>query len=423
MTREAPLESASCLAANSYSAKSATLPRGSSGGKRGQPRGSTQQQANDPRKRPLYQALLKIGSNEKSLKPAALRKYKPLLDSPEVRRRGGSTTDPEALAQHANAALLNIVDGIAAPTRRLVAQAALCTETQYEGLSVGQRVTELEAAGISEDMFKYHRGKVFDVIVAVLESDASPDPPMTRAVRNLSPRDKTPRVDPPQVLARIAASLQYAMLTSIFVAQFDPQLDQEPIPPLRRDESWNAYARRAFESFSEFTFAYGLYLESDVVAKKDLASHLPSDARESLLFLLRTIRDCGPPIAPADRQWFEWHHFKGLETDRLYQDVWNPWFYEAPLPRLGKLPSIPRLEPIAAKAGAAAFTIGKYVSLEEPVFSDARRMAHKTLAYSYNFDELAPIIAGRSLRHYADTYFDRASTTLANSDLVWYGSD
>jgi hypothetical protein len=394
------------------------VPRGSSGGKRGKPSSTKLERASGPTVHPLYRALLAVGTKEKSIAPSAVRKYGALLNSEEVRRRAGPDADVDERARHASEALHAIVDGIAERIPRLVAQAALCTDQKYQGLRVTQRQAQLCALqeSISEDMFKYHRRKVFESIVLNLETASVPsEAPViaetpTTSLQSSSDADKNFTW-----LARAAAYLHYMMLTAIFIAEFEPKLRRREGHPYWGDAQVQmACEARTFESFVAFEFACR-YLKD---AQK--ACPLPSTDLRVLKLLIRTIKEYGPPFTSADRDVLAW----GFDAEGKYREItlraWEPWFFDGPFGALGNLPDIPTLEPIAAKTGAFALIISRHIALREPVFSDARRLAQKALAYDYSFDEFAPLFDGKSLRQLADTYFDRASATLAGSDLAWH---
>jgi hypothetical protein len=210
------------------------------------------------------------------------------------------------------------------------------------------------------------------------------------------------------------------MLACLFMTKFESKLEERRRYTIKaHGGSLNACVERAFDRFMVFRYVYHYHL--DYEAGKQLTDHLPSDVIDSLAFLLRTISACGPYISLKEVTEIRFGNSPCPLRDELFWKIWEPWFCDDDIP-VASLPATLKLECIAAKAGAAAFLIGRYVRFQEPFFSDARRMAHKALAYNYDFDEFAPIFDGRSLRHLADTYFDDTSTALANSDLVWHDS-
>jgi len=381
-----------------------------------------QEQSVDRTEHPLHRVLLDIGSKEKSIAPTRLSKYKALLESREVRRRAGMTTDTNQLAKHASQALLTIIDETPDETRKLVLQAALATTKQYIGLRVVQREEMLEALpqNITKHMFRYHREIGFETIIDILESGA--DDFTVGTPSSKPPQDESRHFVLPLIM--IAAHLQYAILASLFTASFESLAKaHESLFSSGRlnPEVGNTCTRQAFGIFKEFLDIFMAYLEES--ERHKLTHYLPEQAIDRLSQLLHTIIDCGPPFANAeDVQQFAWGPNSTSETDPFFQEIWEPWFYGTVpsdlRPSWALLPSIPTLEPIAAKAGAAVTVITSHITVQQPVIREARTMAYKTISYSYPCDEFAPIFNGRSLRDHIDTYFDTASQRLANSALV-----
>ncbi len=432
MPTRKPLSEPASRGARSASAKSSSTGRETSGRKQGGKRGnpaSAPLQKGGLTANPLYKALLKIGSNEKSIKHLGLRKYDVLLRSPEVRRRAGSTTDPDELARCASDLLRQFVGEITDPTRQLVAQAALCTEKIYEGRGVEQRKDMLlqSKAKITWDMFRYHREIAFGQLVDILDHTVSISvpPPSQSTIGSASTQRASSGA---HSLARMAARLHYSILASIFVARFTDNLkDIEPYVS-ERYGALDIYAKCAFEDF----YVFLINSEYIIMGEEYMPHEFSSDQLRDLQFLFRTIEGCGP---------LDWTHTERLRdalwdhadvVRAIFTETWEPWFYDlSPVPTQSKIfppelegsPSISRLEPVTAKAGAIVQLINKAIDLQEPVLSEARTRAYKMLAYTYDFDEFVPILDGRSLRQHTDTYFDSASNTLAYSDIVWHDNN
>jgi hypothetical protein len=377
-------------------------------------------QSADRTKHPLYRELLDIGSKEKSIAPTRLKKYKALLESPEIRRRAGMTTDTNQLAKHASQALRIIVDETPDETSKLVLQAALSTTKAYRGLRVVQREEILDKLPkkISKDMFRYHRRKGFETIIDILESGADN---FTVAPAPKPLQDEHEGFVLP--LIRIAAFLQYAILASLFTTNFEPlakTYEGSLISGRLNQESGNACTRQAFGIFAEFL---GIFMDYfDESERHRLTHYFPEQAIDRLSQLLQGIIDCGPPFDSADdRLEFSWNVAVTSETDPFFQEIWEPWFYGTSSGLSSSwllLPSIPTLEPIAAKAAAIVIIITYHITVQQPVIREARTMACNIISYSYPCDEFAPIFNGRSLRDYVDTYLDTESLRLANSDIV-----
>jgi hypothetical protein len=413
MPTRKPTSESSPLRADGHS------PRGIFGGNQGK---SSRTPTSDRPRPPLYDVLLKIGRVEKSIEPERLMGHTALLESPEVRRRAGNSKDPGVLAKYANEALHDLVNAIAEPTRRVVAQAALCTKKIYEGLRVGERQEMLEKSPgmIDKDMFKYYRELALKSIAETLEADdVEPGEALPiREFHSSSSQDDDGLSGIPTHLARPAANLHYSMLTAMFIADFSEKYNLIDYRP-DRFEAWDAYSRRAFESFTDFVSTYSHTLEHH--DRDGLLLWFSPDVLDKLILLLSEVRKEGPPFTDVERETL-WKHLEDWKlsvdyrkVDSVFRRTWRIWFYADPH---GSVPAVSRLEPISAQAGAAALTCIRQIALSAPVLSEARAIAHKTLAYYYDFDESTNLFDGRSLRHHADSYFDSTSLRLANLGLV-----
>ncbi len=387
-------------------------------------------QPDNPADRLIYNALLALGHDDKALTASVIKKYDALLDAPEVLRRTGANADPETRAREVEQILRNYVGGIADERRKLVTQAALCTEKQYVGLRIGQRQELLAKSHcIGIDTFKYHRKIVFEAIEAELNYEPSfrPAAPSQALTANQQP-PLSP--DNPLALVKAAADLHYALLTAMFVTWSSQMVTiDESLLPKYTSFACQACVTSAFEKFAVIIDIYWSRL--DIKHDRDeLATYLPAEAIDKLEFLLRTIWTCSPCPTYMSLEslpfMFEFmsDSMLGFMPEKMPNGEglfypWREWFFD----ETSGLPAASRLEPLAAKAAAVGFTVAEHIALDRPIFSDARRTAHKTLAYHFDLDELSPMFEGKSLYQLADAYFDTASSRLANSDLVWYDSD
>jgi hypothetical protein len=380
----------------------------------------------DSTKPRIHEALLALGKDDKTLTASAIRKYDALLDAPEILRRAGPNADPDTRARNVEQMLRAHVRGITYELRQLVAQAALCTEQQYVGLQVWQREELLEELPmeIKTDTFKYHRKIVFKNIEAELTYEPSLGP--AAPGHALTATQPMPMSTDTLVLVKAAADLHYALLTSMFLTWASGAVPVDESLPKYMLFAHIECAREAFGAFGSFVRAY----HSRIILpayRDELADHLSADAIDKLTFLLRTTWTCSPCAARKTLEELGplfgfMPNLDGVHVMPDDEDVfeaWCRWFNDD----ASKLPAVARLEPLAAKAGAAVVIIAEHGDFNGPVFSDARRTAHKTLAYHFDLDELAPMFDGRSLHQLADAYFDTISPRLANSDLVWHDSE
>lgn len=116
------------------------------------------------------QALEELGRIERSIEPSALRNYPVLLECNEVKRRTRLQTQADP-AQITHEAILDAISSLPTERDRLLGQAILAANPNYEGDDVNTRKRTLdEQYGISENVYKRHRPKVLDYIIAYLES-------------------------------------------------------------------------------------------------------------------------------------------------------------------------------------------------------------------------------------------------------------
>lgn len=380
-------------------------------------------------KEPLYLELLAIGRDERSIEPDALRRYKRLLESPEVRRRAYPSTDPDDLAKHASEALGWLIERCDRPgsPRQLVAKVALGLQEGYEELSVAGRESKLEEEEhFTENMFKYHRQMVFEEMVKTLE-DGDPPESTDDGIRRISKSLDAPfRSSELQVLlqrglpavdamsgnfmalAHAAAQLHFAILACSFSNQFNYDLG------LTETNQWGlqlishhpgACAKHVLDAYAAFG-----RLARWFEALKEPPARVSAGTSEQIRFLIKSIGFRSAFLIPF------------LRTDRTQRAADSP---SEPPPGLASSVALhdKDLEIVSAKAGALALMIGSHVGYESASLSDARKATHKTLAYYYSFDPYEPICNGESMKSCADRYFDSKSLSLANSALVWHDKE
>jgi hypothetical protein len=139
-------------------------------------------------------------------------------------------------------------------------------------------------------------------------------------------------------------------------------------------------------------------------------------------FLSRCIEAIGK-CAPFSYHQFQYDYFDygkpGMEEARKYRyQEWAEWCGTA----YTKTRPPVALRDMSAKSGALAYDLTRAISFDWPIFAEARDNAYVLLTRYYNFDDKAPILAGKSLRYRADAYFDTVSVTLTRSPTVWDNS-
>lgn len=379
----------------------------------------------------LYDELLKIGRDERSIRPTALSGYTRLLNSYEIRRRAKRSIDREVLSRHASQALKELVKGFAqqAPPRYLVVKIHFGMARGYKNMNV----TEREEAFASKEShsrgtFKYHRKAALESIAKALEpGTANPfDIEHSTSMSAHVVLDEDPIRGIILQLFKAAAGLHYALLASLFTEHFNEKFYDKGNYVSKqcyraiRTEAWSACYNRAFDDFLWFS-AYVYKIRDNAT----LADVLPSDASDSLIVLLTKTQETMPVVSKIICEIYELgliSHLGGNDADREIVDVfrkWQKWYsgeaFDVDVAAVS-------LESVVARTGAIIALIASHMEFDEPAIANARRSAHKTLAYYYDYDENAPLFDGRSLRHHIDAYFDRRSLELANSRLVWQDS-
>jgi hypothetical protein len=384
----------------------------------------------------LYSELVTIGRKEKTIRPEALLRYEHLLDCPEVSRRAGALRARAHLAVCANEALDAAVASIVSADIRLVAEAALCTTKDFEGLRVSERIHKL--IGITDNMFKYRRGLAFGYVVTFLTRQApSIAEAETQHVGTLSAQrsnDENGYLAYFRVLAERAARLHYAGLGALFAYDFDDELRANGI------EIWELDVFMPRTTLADYLFQTYIRFVYDAIALRYFNAplthkYLSAGTVDRLLFLWQAVAD-GSPAGPhnvTDEQKRDLTAYAplGLESDTLrdvYRTKWHRWLQGRGLAINKQNPkeAITRTKddflgavvPITAASGAFVTVLTRYVRFDVPIHSQARIMTHKALASCYDFDEWTPIAGGKPLRYRTDAYFDSESPALTNSALV-----
>jgi len=391
-------------------------------------------QHDDPKDDPLYAELVSIGRREKTIRPEALTRHDNLLNCTEVLRRSGPDAQKADHALRAHEAITEAIAKIVSPTTRMVAEAALCTTKDYEGLKIKDRIHNLPP-DITENVFKYHRELAFREIVEFLKRSAphkgSVDNEPAKAENDdyISHTAEYWAAVHLTTLAEQAARLHFAGLASMFAFDFEYELWENKISPWR----WANTLRRmpigeyVFETY--ISLAYRARPAYDFEQAPEL---LQQTAKELVLALHQELCESSPAgpdsVSDEDARWLP-HEIGGLmhllpsagyTARKVYLEKWYEWY------GIGEEQSRSRFmdaaRPITAISGAIAHVLARNVSLTEPIYEKARLMAHKALGSFYEFDEWAPIVKGESFRYRTNTHFDSESPVLTNQALMLHDS-
>ena len=402
-------------------------------------RQKTTKQPDDP---PLFDELMAIGRFEKTIRYQALHGYVHLLGCPDVRQRGGDTTDESILAQHASEALRDAIADIVSPQQRLIAEAALATRPPFEGLNIDERVHEL--TGLSQHQFTYGRRQAFRKIVKrlehtaptsaaatppamptanapILRADAPPPPqsqPNTHRQRNLDLLGHTP-----------AVALHYAAVATLFTLRFTA--DKKPAVTRAVKNSTgkviNVYsdtppslAGYLFQTYYDF-----LYSTSPAAIAAMDARHIEA-RRQPLLRLYDALTSCDPLVAHnVSRRGSRWdwefsenqHGYRHqLSPRQAFSQYWYPWF-ERPFGS-DHADLITTVTTIAGASGAFAAIVAEAVGPNHVPYGTSLNAAKEHLLKFYGHDavELSPTIDDH-LAQYLDAYLPREGTNLTTKAI------
>lgn len=387
----------------------------------------------------LLDELEALGSKRRTFSPAALESCESLLACPAVVRRVPASTPIRERARAARAVVLDAIAGLDSEKDRLIAAAVLCTEPEYEDKYVKERVALLgkEHGGNWRHLYDDRRPRILEQIVRQLLSEHDDD--IVRrlpsyAVEDLPrPMGDAARVDMSDIGAR-AAQLFYSVLASRFVERLDRALyalatesppESERVFERRRLDVLDTCAKRDFEAYVAL-LQYAHIGQWDAWAKW---SGFNEDALAVVVEEMEELVACAPAqsadaralclryAARSDNQDIELLREFTLE----FLETWLPWHR-----LLSRDPDTGPLVTLGDHAGFIAMLIARLGIDGDLVFLDAKRFAHKTLAYYYDFQELSPSLNGRSLRDHSEIFFEREMIRIASrtqSVVKYLGED
>ncbi len=330
-------------------------------------------------------------------------------------------------ARHAREALISAIETIVVPLDKEVAQAALCSTKDYEGLTIKERLPKLPNMSLSS--FKYHRSKAFTVIVRYLTRAPASEP--KQAVEPFSPRRHDLKDN--ELLLReivhyvlLTLRLHYAGLTALFCQDLEAFLSSQGILDIQLAKPFfnDQISGYIFSCYIQLLYwPHRANLDRELNARGG-PSWLGVD---TLLDRLGDLTPLGPQTLPEDAT-LEMPSYTPEEkqrrrlrlAERAYKTHWKPWY--STNCRLASTSPESALVTIAATSGAlASLLIGRNKLRAGPLHKQARLAAQKTLSGYYSkIDDTAPLAGNLSLRQRAEAYFDIQSVLLTKQGTLWH---
>lgn len=381
------------------------------GGNRVHSGGSTP--PDDKAKNGLYAELKDIGTKEKTLRPAALAKYRLLLDSPEVQRRAGPNADMTQRAECASIALRDKIDSLADEIDWKVAQAALAATPEFEGLNITARIHNLD--GISENVFKVRRRKLFHDFVEYLYGYPRPFEPDEPNRPSLSDKEGMYVGYGLESLTGAALTLHFAGRACLFTYMFDKELahcTREYDPLLRVREACSEHLFNSFIDFLERTRNW-----HDIPTTHRLGGRLTEAMDAKLDSLIGEVSDLWPLAkGPEDRRGLHVSFEAVLELGGslyrrdLYDDIWLSW-YSKNLTSKSDAPSA--IELLTIKSGELGKIAVPYFGPgAEIIFADTHLLAERALEQYYGCHMITVLANGKRLKDYTSPYLNRIGAPL-----------
>jgi hypothetical protein len=373
----------------------------------------------------LYDLLGEIGTKRKSIQPHVLIDYPLLFRCPQIARHVRRDATDADRSHAAFSALKAAFLAIPSPTDRLVAEAILATG-RFQGMPVDERkreVAKTKQIGCTENSYKHRRERVLREVCGFLLTESVGPIRSTASPENAT---DTPRKGAPLALAEVSADLHFRALAALFLIHIDNKLvEGRPY----RESKWQAWS----ECSEHFLIAFAhlvanLYPLQEPSSKSERTAEklsqlevvLPPVAVDTFLSLYRSLIADGPPFrkhtADEFNAYVDGYFF--INELKVYAE-WNRWYGDPfrNIPAAGYSDSSPwtlQVERIAAKAARMERLISEHVNPEIAATVLPRRRAKKALAYYFDIDENLPIIHGRSLREWIDSFFDAMRSNLAD---------
>jgi hypothetical protein len=292
----------------------------------------------------------------------------------------------------------------------------------FDDMFVYERLEKLEEReGIKTYTAKERRANVLGSIRKALV--VLPDAPRTNETTS---QNKRSLLGTNEYMMQRVANLHYSILVSYFVVDKGTQLrEAEGVDPAHFDARPRILAERTLECYVDFIAACDnspMLGSSERFEQQYGRTSGPSFHAEGRYFVGELVKEIysHDPFDNTSRKLLKGYGHKlwspltmsgQSDIRELYNDVWLPWYIKSLDDRHNRPAS--GLWTLGALAITVTTDLARYIGYQSgPALATARRLAHKALAYYFDFDEYAPIMDGISLRDRADAYFDRISFEL-----------
>jgi hypothetical protein len=358
-------------------------------------------------KEPLYKVLGTIGVKQQSLDPVGLLGYDLLLHCPEVERRVGPDATDLERAGAARDAILAAVKSIEDPTRRLIAEAALCTRPPFIEKLVRDRKKDLP--GISNKLYGEERPGAVGFVFGYLsrkDERVAPSPLEPPALNDTSSEQLTYNIF---CIKRDALELFCTGMAMLFIA--DNQVKRAAgvvgVPKVN-SRVMDTGPKPLFDALLAFidTSKYGLIENRD--AFKEAMTHNQWWSEVKAEWLLEHADELAA-ICPLDNGSLTMAGsilgHSNVHRRDLYTEIWRPWFFDN---WLTAAPSASAIGEMTAKAGAIAYELANRTGVNQEAEKLAKHDALQIVNMYYDL----------SCSNKFDAYFNTVGRKLVDELLM-----
>ncbi|MGA7966747.1 MAG: hypothetical protein WCB49_12850 [Gammaproteobacteria bacterium] len=383
--------------------------------------------ASAPQKQdPLYQALLKIGRVNRSIKASVLSAYPALLGCEAVTRQAGRNATDHTRAERARQVLMDAINDLNTSdgdqTDFLIAQAALCATSEFEGQQISARKELLaEKYHIPGHVFRDRRPYVLSRIVAYL----GPNTPSTSSLPPKPVAHQRQQLDF-SLLHELVTTLHFDAISSLLITAFR---SFGSVASAQSEHAWTACAERLFLAHARLHSLPNIQIGSERFREQILTLDYKSTNVPGLYHLFTGINTLGPEYSSHREPMYSYG--RGLigyaQVIDIFGDVWLPWYTDNLAESVGNPPGI---EVLAAKTGAVSQML-EDAGVVSPHKNEAQSIGESLLDHCLDimllseYRDVKPrwFFHGSQATHIKAGYIENMSKALSNSLLVWHDGE